>query len=208
MWLLALGWSVPVSAQVDSWDLLEWPRNTKLSIEVGWGIPYGRALGDAGEIDGISFLRPQRGTRLQSRVSTNWRLGIVGWYGMIKDQADGVWAFGPEIGLLLGGQQKVQFIEVGDYGQKLGEHSVETHAVHVPICAQLTFFSSEVRKMLELKVGCELSVIYALRYQRSFKGGPWSYERDHATWKANSTITSSSLIFGGTIYFLQGCCVA
>lgn len=203
--LLALGWSVPISAQTGSWDLIEWPRNTKLGIEVGWGIPYGSVLGDAGEIDGVWFLHPRWGTSLRSRVSHSWRWGIVGWYGMIKDQEGGAWAFGPEIGLLLGSKQKVQFVEFDDYGGELGKHSVEAHAVHVPICAQLTFFSEEISKILELKVGYELSIIYALRYQRFPRGVLWPHEKDHATWKANRTIFSGSLIFGGTVYFLRGC---
>lgn len=205
-----VGWMLflPVVAQANSWDLLAWPRNAKLGVEVSWGLPYGWILGDGGEVDGIPILYPRWGTRLRSpKLGSNWRLGVVGWYGLIKDKESGSFALGPEVGIFLGNKYRVQFDELDHDDQVLGEHIVEERAVHIPVCLQATFFSEELNKMLELRVGYELSVIHALRYQWSPRELLRSYPEpeDPFTWEADRTAISGNLMVGGSVYLLRGC---
>ena len=168
-----------------------WKKNAKVGIELRRGFPYGTLLKEDKEF---------KADLEDLKINSNWQFGAVGGYSF--PYCGNTLAIGPEVGLLIGAKNKVEFSE---FDRKF---SVQERYLYIPIALKLTAFKQKTGVQESgLMLGYELRVLLSSQLRQV--GGPsdtgiQSGLKDFEN-TAKSIKRGSSIFLEGRVGIFKGC---
>jgi hypothetical protein len=183
-WLFAFPtWSAPFQQPA-------WKKNMKVSVEIGFGMPYGWLL------DGKEY--KDEGSTVKIQVNSSWRFGVVCGYGFpfLNDTL----AVGPDIGLSISTKRKFRMLE-GNV-----DVAIEEQYLHIPVAVKLATVDSETGFQEDgVTLGYEFNILRSsTKWDISTRPKASILKKVEGIAKSLSKL-SGSIFLGGKVDLFEGC---
>ncbi|MHA7877421.1 MAG: hypothetical protein ACX93T_00675 [Bacteroidota bacterium] len=214
LWLIAASmvFATPISRA-------DWQKNINIGPELRVGMPYGwyvaQNIEEAFEnnlriasekIRAIASTHTIKGVRV--KFKPNWQFGVVAGYSV--PFYNNILAIGPEVGLLMGTERKVE-MTISDFVSHY-KFMVQEHYIHVPLVLKLATCASAsgVAQESGLVLGYELRVLRAFQLGQ-VQGESFSAVQSRLAYIENiakASRWSGSILLEGRVAIFKGCYLA